>query len=269
MIRRPPTVTLGWTLGVVPGSDLDPYTTPPIRAPRPAGTDASVTSPSPASPERVLGPDERTRVLDIGRQPYPWICALRIYDGDRVLYGTGWLAGERLVVTAGHCVYLHDVQRWATSIEVYVGLQGARAASVARSTSLLATDGWLSTRGDQFDYAGILLDQPLGRHLGYFAVASATEGELRARTVNVTGYPADRDGGTNQYEHAGRIVAVSPSRFHYDADTYAGQSGCPVWTLERDGPTVLGLHTIGDVTDNSALRVNSSVLANLRSWKNR
>ncbi|WP_219620585.1 hypothetical protein, partial [Klebsiella pneumoniae] len=53
----------------------------------------------------VPGFDRRSRVLDTNSDPWRKICALEITaTDDEQMIGTGWIAGPRLIITAGHCV---------------------------------------------------------------------------------------------------------------------------------------------------------------------
>jgi V8-like Glu-specific endopeptidase len=70
--------------------------------------------------ESVIGDvDDRTRILETKLTPWRQICALDIEgkNGARFI-GTGWLAGPRTVVTAGHCVHHPDLGGWAERITV-------------------------------------------------------------------------------------------------------------------------------------------------------
>lgn len=86
--------------------------------------------------------------------------------------------------------------------------------------------------------------------------------------VNLAGYPADKDEGTTMGWSARRSLEVDEHVIRYDADTAAGQSGAPVWRLDPSSGrrVVIGIHTNGASTGNSAVRVSSRVLANLRAW---
>src|SRR5262249_45821675 len=72
--------------------------------------------------EMVFADDDRKQVPPPPDFPWRCICALVITaaDGPRWV-GSGWLAGPRAVVTAGHCVYLHGHGGWARQVEVYPG----------------------------------------------------------------------------------------------------------------------------------------------------
>ncbi len=79
--------------------------------------------------EIVIGADDRVRVTNVTAFPWRVICSLQIraQDGSRWI-GTGWLIGRRTLITAGHCVYIHDRGGWATRIEVIPGRNAAGSA---------------------------------------------------------------------------------------------------------------------------------------------
>ena len=72
--------------------------------------------------ETVIDTDDRRRILETDLFPWRTICALHITSALGGFVGTGWLAGPRTVITAGHCVYhLADMGGWANEIEVTPG----------------------------------------------------------------------------------------------------------------------------------------------------
>lgn len=229
--------------------------------------DAIVTTPSRAS-ERVIDDDDRLLVADVTASPYRCICMLEMTAASGRRYsGTGWLVGPRLVLTAGHCVFFHDESRWASHIDVAVGRSRHGVLARAISSELLAPQQWLARGSDDHDYGGIILAQPLD--VGYLSCGALEDSELLRRVVEVTGYPADRDHGERQFTHAREIIDLERTRLHYDIDTYAGQSGAPVWLVRGDTAVVVGIHTQSDGSLNSALRIDAGVLATIRAWKAR
>ena len=100
--------------------------------------------PGTSTVEVVIGEDERKHVENVNILPWQAICKLNITARDDSKWiGTGWLISARTVITAGHCVYMHDMGGWPKSIEVIPGLDnaskmfGSGLATVFRSTS-----GW-------------------------------------------------------------------------------------------------------------------------------
>ena len=229
--------------------------------------------------ESVIGVDERTRILETELLPWRMICALRIFseDGTRAI-GTGWLAGSRTIITAGHCV--HDMRflgGWADKIEVSPGRNGADFPfKPVTATRFSSVDKWVADADPDFDVGCIHLGEPLGDEVGWFAIGSLGPSELKSHMVNISGYPSDRGRGTEQYYHSNRVLNVGDRRVFYDVDTFGGQSGAPVWIHEAEGdpPLVIGIHAYGiggtpgqlGITANSAPRIIPEVFDQIAAW---
>ncbi|MFC7531769.1 trypsin-like serine peptidase [Actinoplanes sp. GCM10030250] len=117
---------------------------------------------------------------------------------------------------------------------------------------------------------------------------------LKGRPVTVCGYPTDRCGrevrgaqcdrrdfASVPFVHHGTVsfAATLPGRLLYDADTFEGQSGAPVWLRTTDGSRYLaGIHlgarVLRDaktglnlpVTANKARHLDADTLTLIRSW---
>jgi glutamyl endopeptidase len=234
--------------------------------------------------ESVIGTDERVRILDTDLPPWRMICALRMRGTSGAgAIGTGWFIGPRTVLTAGHCVFSnHFFDGWASSIEVIPGLLGSgtdpdvRPYGSVTSERFSSVDRWTETEDPDFDVGCIHLDEPLGDEVGWFAVAAMDPEELVGYLVNVSGYPADRGGGNEQYHASNRVLRVTERRLFYEVDTFGGQSGAPVWVHESEGapPLAVGIHAYGvggtpsdlGIVANSAPRIVPEVLEKLKEW---
>lgn len=221
--------------------------------------------------EVVIGPDDRVKITPTTSFPWRAICALRITARNgRKFIGTGWLISPRTVITAGHCVYLHNEGGWASSIEVIPALDGAsRPYGSASSSNLRSVSGWTSGGPNaDFDYGAIILPQNFrpGVQTGVFELANLNDAQLLNTTLNLSGYPGDK-GGSTQWFDKKRTKSVSPRRIVYEIDTMGGQSGSPVWYLANGRRFAVGVHTNGSASGNSATRINASVLTNLQNWK--
>jgi glutamyl endopeptidase len=229
--------------------------------------------------ETVIGLDSRVRVLETEITPWRMIIALVMSaPSGGAAFGTGWLAGPRTIVTAGHCV--HDMRffgGWADSIEVSAGRNGRTFPfGTIRATRFSSVDKWINSTDPDFDIGCIHLDEPLGDRVGWFAIASLPPTDLVTYMVNISGYPGDRGDGTEQYHSANRILNVGERRIFYDVDTFGGQSGAPVWIHETDGapPLVVGIHAYGTggtpfdlgITANSAPRIVPEVFNQIAAW---
>lgn len=224
--------------------------------------------------ETIIGDeDDRTRVLETEVTPWRWICSLEI---DGFLVGTAWLAGPRTLITAGHCVYdKRKLGGWAREIEIAPGRNADVLPFQSLSSRSFSSVGvWVDDENRDYDIGAIHLDTPLGDDLGWFAVGALPPAELLDALVNVSGYPLRPGGGTMQYHHANRIVHVA-NRIFYDADTWGGESGAPVF-LDADGdahPTVVGIHAYGEGAtpsplpeSNSGPRISQAVLDRIARW---
>lgn len=231
--------------------------------------------------ESILGDvDRRKQVLETDLLPWRMLCSLEIESATGLPYvGTGWFAGPRTVITAGHCVYDPiELGGWAKRINVIPARNGEPNPDFGDSASkeFSTTDRWLEAQDPDFDYAAIHLSEDLGTEVGSFGIGVLPDSELQNRLVNVAGYPVSPGNGRFQYFHANRIKAVTARRVFYDIDTMGGQSGGPVWVY-LDGseePTVIGIHAYGvgavpaglNVVANSGPRILPEVLALIREW---
>jgi V8-like Glu-specific endopeptidase len=207
------------------------------------------------------------------------ICALRMRaPAGNAAIGTGWLVGPRTIVTAGHCVFSQFFfGGWAKEIEVSPGRNGDQFPfGTVTSQRFSSVDRWVNNEDPDFDIGAIHLDDSLGDILGWFAIGALPAGDLESFLVNISGYPADRGDGEEQYFHRNRILRVTERRIFYDVDTFGGQSGAPVWIHENENaePLAVGIHAYGiggtstsfGITANSAPRIIPEVLDLIQAW---
>jgi glutamyl endopeptidase len=234
--------------------------------------------------ETVIDRDERVRILDTDLHPWRMICALRMRGPSGAgAFGTGWFIGPKTVVTAGHCVFSnYFFGGWASTIEVIPGLNGkslsSRPYGSVSSTRFSSVDLWTTKEDPDFDIGCIHLDQDKGTEVGWFAIGALPSEELESYLVNVSGYPADRGAGAEQYHNRNRVLKVGERRLFYEVDTFGGQSGAPVWIHEADDapPLAVGIHAYGvggtpaqfGITANSAPRIIPEVLEKMKEWVN-
>jgi glutamyl endopeptidase len=228
--------------------------------------------------ETVIGPDDRTRILETHLAPWRMICALEIDSLFGSFIGTGWFAGPKTLITAGHCVF-DNVQMggWAQSIVASPGRSGSdRPFGKMTATRFSSVDRWIQQRDPDFDIGCIHLEAAPTQDLGFFGIGVLPNADLEQAMVNIAGYPGDRGDGREQFFHANRILRAGPRRIFYDVDTFGGQSGAPAWVYEDSStvPVVVGIHAYGTggtpadlgITANSAPRVIPEVLEQIRAW---
>lgn len=241
--------------------------------------DEDLSARAPASAlESVIGRDDRVRITETQDSPWSMVCALEIHGPRGSGVGTGWLAGPKTVITAGHCVHhLRSLGGWATKITVTPGRDSNEkpfGSIVSRRFTSLNT--WVNNQDPDFDIGCIHLDDPVGDRSGWFGFGAVTPEELQGHTVNISGYPADLGRGKLQYFHANSVLSVTPRRVFYDVDTFGGHSGSPVWIHRKAGapPLVIGIHAYGiggtpshlGITANSAPRIIPEVYKKIKEW---
>lgn len=220
--------------------------------------------------EVVIGQDDRVHITNTSVFPWRAICSLEITaaDGSRWI-GTGWFTSPRTVVTAGHCVFMGSRGGWVRSIRVIPGRSGmVQPYGSVVGSQLRSVRGWTEQGQRTHDYGAIVLPAGLapGNSVGWFGFTNLSDASLDQLTVNLSGYPGDKPTGT-QWFHSLRIKHVDPSVLTYDIDTAGGQSGAPVWRLLDGQRHVIGIHTNGATSGNSATRITQPVFDNMTRWK--
>jgi V8-like Glu-specific endopeptidase len=225
--------------------------------------------------ESVIGDDQRTQIIDTTIYPWRAIAALLIVARDNSNWvGSAWFISARTLATAGHCVFINSPQLparhgWVKSISVMPGRNGTTLPfGAATSTEFKSVDGWTSAGDPNHDYGAIILPSPLGTQVGTFGFGIFPDDDLKTVDANISGYPADKDPGTQWFDHR-QVIEVNPTKVFYDIDTAGGQSGAPVWRVNGQETTTIAIHAYGvggGIQSNSGTRITQEVYDNLKSW---
>ncbi len=293
---------------------------------RPLPRDGEMYGPSEEEFE-IIGADDRILVRNTLRVPFRWICSLDLYFPDpddpsreRHYRGSGTLISPRHALTAGHNIYDRIKGSKGTFAVSHVGravVTPARngAARTASAKSPLGTTHasafhisrhWRITRNKEFDFGLITLADAVGskrypmlgnQPLGYWGSRRWGTGTrirprrpevLQGKSVNISGYPADKCGirppggstsrscpdswATAQWRAFSRVTNAKPPSvprllFH-SLDTFAGHSGSPVWLRWRQFRNLIAIHTSAPRTgsNNEAVRITRQVIREVQSW---
>lgn len=219
-------------------------------------------------PETVCGADSRIRVTPTTSAPWRMNCYLIITlsDGSQAV-GSGWMAGPRCVITAGHCV--HDGGAggaFVSNIQVIPGSDAnKRPYGSYYSSRFYTVRGWTNDASPEYDYAAIILSSDVGSRVGTYGYANYSNSTLNNMLVNTAGYPGDKPSGT-QWRTAGNIQTISERQLFYMFDTFGGQSGSAVYRNVGSSRIAVGVHAYGGCP-NGATRINGFVHSNITSWK--
>ena len=227
------------------------------------------------SPETIHGDDDRRRITNGDTAEYPWrvhaSLLITAADGSNWI-GTGWFVSPRLLITAGHCVFIKgstvpDQNGWVSKIRVIPGRDGStKPFGEATSTTFYSVKGWTEDRDGEWDYGAIALDEPLGDQTGWLGYGVYSDSDLRDSTANISGYPGDKPSGTQWYA-ARRVDSVGPRKVNYDIDTAGGQSGSAVYRIKDGSRYGIAVHAYGGARVNSGTRINKAVFDNISKWK--
>ncbi|MCP9234867.1 serine protease [Lewinella sp. JB7] len=220
--------------------------------------------------EVVIGTDDRIRITNTSSYPWRVHCSLRIRTRTGKTYiGTGWFISPRTIMTAGHCVYLHNEGGWAQSITVMPGRNGSALPYGAHTaTHFRSVTGWTNSRQRANDFGCIILpkNNRVGSRTGWLGFAYMGDSALKSKYVNLSGYPGDKPAGTQWY-HGRRVKAVSSRTITYEIDTAGGQSGSAVYHIKSGKRYAVGIHTNGHSSGNSATRITKGVFNFMKTWK--
>ena len=174
--------------------------------------------------------------------PYSAIVAIDTTIGGVNHSGSGVLVSPTEVLTAAHMVWDYN-KGAATSIVVYPGYDNG-LSQFGFITGTVTHYNPINDSGDTIrlpdvhnDYAVIHLDKPTN------AGSMALGADYGGGSAFVSGYPWT---GETQLNSAQTLrVVPSPYSYYVGADLGPGSSGGPVWTVDANGATVVGVVSSG------------------------
>lgn len=233
----------------------------------------------------IILPDERQKIANTMQEPYNSICYIEttynnLWNNNtgtrrpRTFIGSGFLAGDNLLITAGHVLY-GDVTEpdsayddgiynpiFPDEIIVYPGSYLDNNGNIVApygsfhiETCYIQKQYYDSTTFE-YDWGICILESNIGNQVGWFDI-SITSNSIVNEEISVIGYPGDKDG--DMYYAEGVVLSVTDYRFLHNSDTVGGSSGSPVFIKDDSAYIVKGIHTSGSSTANGATRINSFI----------
>jgi len=213
--------------------------------------------------------DDRLAPPDVRASPWHGICSLAITaPGGHRWAGTGWLAGPRTVITAGHCLFMHGrggVGQWAEQVEVDFPNLGDSPQAV-RATAFWSVQGWVEGKIPDTDYGAVVLPDSV-RLPEEVALRGGTapDAALGRETVAIAGFCTDKQ-PRMLWVFARNVRELLPRQFRLDRCVFGGLSGSPGMIQEGEDWTVVGMQQDGDFAGTIAVRFTPAVCRNIDSW---
>ncbi|MBP5091774.1 MAG: hypothetical protein J6328_04375 [Bacilli bacterium] len=197
-------------------------------------------------------------------------------------YGTGFLEGPNLLVSAGHCVFFDitsgyeyddgvNNRRFPDAIFVYAGVDGRYELSheygyTAEVSVINIETKYYKNESFGYDWCALKLNRSLGNEVGYYGKIS--NWFVDDEHVYTYGYPTTP--GCVMFEAHGAVVGKSERCYAFDFDAADGQSGSPVFMIGSEGDAyVCGIFTHGSRYDsdlNGGTIINSFIYNYLDSF---
>ena len=227
--------------------------------------------PPDALAETVHGADDRFQITNTAAYPWRAHASLRITAADNSVWiGTGWFVGPRLLVTAGHVVYIKNSgvagrDGWVQKIVVMPGRNGGTLPFGSATTSnFWSVVGWATDGDGEYDYGAIVLGESLGDRTGWLGFGNWPS--LDGVHANISGYPGDKPAAPSGMP-PGRSTPPAPARCSTTSIPPAARVDHAVYRFANGSRYGIAIHAYGGATVNSGTRISQPVFNNIKAWK--
>lgn len=246
----------------------DPITETPVEMEPFTSTEPYI--PEQLAPDVVIGDDGRRPASVPTSFPYSAIAKLNLeYTDGCIGEGTGFMVGERCLVTAAHCFMCKTHSSLLDNARVRFGL--AEDGSYLKQVYITAEDNICAFNQNyvghgsstSYDYGYVIFNTDVGSTTGWLGLASAADSFFTGKNFTIAGY----EEGDLKWS-SGTLSGVYSTYFTYEIDTMGQQSGSPIYYNNK----AYGIHTVGVSSDpgdvplyNKGWRVSSSFISTLRN----
>lgn len=219
----------------------------------------------------------RSKVPDPSIPPYSAVGLLWIRDSaGQTCWGSAALIDPDTIVTCSHNLVDQGVnQPEAVDMRFSPGWSGPRPLTGPPQNAIQVTGAYYSQRfrngQDAWDVAVCRLAQPYTRTPPFFYFTPKLTGEnIVGEDVDLAGYPGDKGGWMWWDRDQVAAVDIETNTLIYTHDTWAGNSGSPVYTIDKwdRRPRQHGIHVSWETGElRRAVLMTSGVLAWIQNAK--
>jgi V8-like Glu-specific endopeptidase len=202
--------------------------------------------------------------------PYAGICRLDVRLDIGTIAGTGWLAGERLILTAAHCLFRPEFARRGVPQSVTCTFGSGRSLTIEDLDAFRTHKLWWAQRDSSIDIGGVLLPRSIG--IRSLSVSRLTSPGV---TIEIAGFPQRQ---ARMLRATGPHINTFGRRIFYSVDVDDGQSGSPLLVREGGSLAAVGIHTSNVATlirsrlrqeANQGIEFDDLLFRLVRDWRAR
>ena len=206
----------------------------------------------------VFDGDDRNLVSNTKDYPYRAVAYMETHhtcgcEGT----ATGFMVAKNKLLTAAHCIVCSKHQKWADRITFYFGYRSSRDYTYKYSGKWYAFVG--NTFPDGYttdgDWAVIKLYKNVGDTVGWFGMMyDMPDTKITSKLMHMLGYKW----GTMRQSY-GFVETGSGNLIHYDLDTEKGNSGGPLYFLDRGDYYAVAINIAENQTYNTGYRITNEI----------
>ena len=218
----------------------------------------------------VIDRDDRISVGIKDEPPYYYTAFLLIkYPSSSGYFrGTGFVAGEGVLATAGHNVYNSGHGGWAEEVTVILQRdENNYPHGTTMVTQFRSNSGWVDYQNTEDDWALIETAKDLSDYVGYCGIVNPDK-DIVGEIIELPGYPREVRNETNSYEmwtDTGTVLKQNAdNEVYYDADTSGGNSGSGVFI---NTSSAIAIHAYGTASGNHGARIQGLLYETLQEYR--